>query len=220
MRKTQKQSRQRRRFRDTLLRGLRIFMGLLLLLALFWVAGFLWFISSLPNAPAAPQQKADGIVALTGGAYRISLAVSLLEDKLGERLLISGIYEELDNETLRRANGIPRDIFACCIDLGRGAANTKGNADEAAIWAAAHGYKSLRIVTTFDHMPRSLVEFQRAMPEVTLIPHPVSKVTVGPQVRWPSFGRLALEYTKYWVALLRARAGTGTGVLKPAKEFT
>lgn len=208
------------RKRDVVFASVKLLFVVVVLVLLLWFGGFVWFIGTLRTTPEAPDTHTDGIVVLTGGPYRISLAVSLLSDGLADRLLISGIYGELDDETLRRANAIPRDIFDCCIDLGRGAANTKGNADEAAIWVAAHGYRSLRIVTTFDHMPRSLAEFHRAMPGVELIAHPVSPATVGPEVRWPPVGRLALEYTKYWAALLRSRAGTGAGVLRPAADFT
>ncbi|MDA5192603.1 YdcF family protein [Govanella unica] len=208
------------RKRDVVFASVKLLFALVLVAVLLWLGGFVWFVGGLQTTPEAPQAQTDGIVVLTGGPYRINLAVSLLSEGLGERLLITGIYGELDDETLRRANAIPKDIFDCCIDLGRGAANTKGNADEAAIWVAAHGYRSLRIVTTFDHMPRSLAEFHRAMPGIQLIAHPVSPDTVGPEVRWPSAGRLALEYTKYWAALLRSRAGTGAGVLRPTADFT
>lgn len=208
------------RKRDMILTSVKLLFVMVVLALLLWVGGFVWFIATLQTRPEEPITRTDGIVALTGGPYRISLAVSLLSDGLAERLLISGVYGELDDETLRRANAIPQDIFLCCIDLGRAAANTRENADEAAIWVAAQGYRSLRVVTTFDHMPRSLVEFHRAMPEVELVPHPVSPETVGPEVRWPPVGRLALEYTKYGLALMRARIGSGTGVLRPTADFT
>jgi uncharacterized SAM-binding protein YcdF (DUF218 family) len=134
---------------------------------------------------------------LTGGAYRISVAQQLLAEGKAERLLISGVYDRLDDETLRRATGIPDRLFACCVDLGRAATNTKENAKEAAAWAARHHYKSLRVVTTYDHLPRSLLEFKRAMPDMDLVAHPVSPATVGDGMSSPGVGRLALEYAKY-----------------------
>src|SRR5690606_28558836 len=98
-----------------------------------------------------------------------------------------------------------RHISACCIDLDRAARTTEENAREAAHWARRHSYRTLRVVTTFDHMPRSLVELRRVLPEAELLPHPVSPDTVGADLARPSVGRLALEYSKYWVALVRAR---------------
>src|SRR5437868_12428207 len=53
-------------------------------------AGFLWFVTGVPMQEARLSGKADGIVALTGGAYRISDAIELLASGHGTRLLISG----------------------------------------------------------------------------------------------------------------------------------
>ncbi len=193
------------RKRDVVYTAVKALFVLVSLVMFLWLGGFAWYIANLPLQPDRPDQKTDGIVALTGGPYRISLAVSLLSDGLADRLLISGIYSDLEDETLRRANAIPKDIFACCIDLGRTAGNTEQNAKEAAAWVRGHGFTSIRVVTTFDHMPRSLTEFRRRMPHITLIPHPVSPDTVGQDMQWPAVGKLAAEYTKYWVALIRAR---------------
>lgn len=194
-----------RKRRRILLLGVKFLFVVASVAGLLWLGGFAWFVAELETAPQQPQDRTDGIVVLTGGPYRISLAVSLLDDGLAERLLISGIYAGLEDETLRRANAIPSRIFDCCIDLDRAARNTEENAREAALWAMRRGYRSLRIVTTFDHMPRSLVELRRVMPDVQLVAHPVSPTTVGSDMRWPSVGKLALEYTKYWIALVRAR---------------
>lgn len=193
------------RKRRILVLGVKFLLGLVTAAGLLWLGGFAWFVAELETAPQNPRQRTEGIVVLTGGPYRISLAVSLLDDGLAERLLISGIYASLEDETLRRANAIPSAIFECCIDLDRAARNTEENAREAALWAERRNYRSLRVVTAFDHMPRSLVELRRFMPDVQLVPHPVSPATVGHDIRWPSVGRLALEYSKYWIALARAR---------------
>src|SRR3546814_4570320 len=64
-------------------------------------------------------------------------------------------------------------LFECCVDLGFEAADTAGNALETAGWLNAHGYKSIRLVTANYHMPRSLVEFSRRLPGITIVPPPV-----------------------------------------------
>lgn len=193
------------RKRAILFSGVKMLFILASIAGFLWLGGFAWFLAGLETRPTRPSEPTDGIVVLTGGPYRISLAVSLLDEGLAERLLISGIYAELEDETLRRANAIPRHIFTCCIDLDRAARNTEENAREVAAWARQHSYRSLRVVTTFDHMPRSMVELRRALPDAELLPHPVSPDTVGADLAWPSVGKLALEYSKYWVALVRAR---------------
>lgn len=169
-----------------------------------WFGGFLLWVNNLPLNPDRGAVDSQGIVVLTGGAHRIDLAVSLLGEGKGQRLLISGVNQQIEDETLRRVIGISEELFECCIDLGRVAQNTQENAIEAAAWARRNGYTSLRIVTDHTHMPRSLLEFHRAMPETALAAHPVSPTTVK-GVQRPGPVALAMEYTKYWIALIRYR---------------
>lgn len=185
-------ARPRRRPRKTV-----YILNTLAILAALWLGGFVWFVAALPEAPQQPTRRTDGIVVLTGGAYRIALAARLLADGMAERMLVSGVYNLVDDETLRRSVGISPELFACCVDLGRAATNTAENAQETATWAADHNYRSLRVVTDYDHMPRSLKELQRAMPTVELIAHPVSRYTVGKDMKRASLSRLALEYLKF-----------------------
>lgn len=174
------------------------------LAAATWAGGFVIWLNNLPHAPESRGMETDGIVVLTGGAHRIELGVTLLAEGEAQRLLISGVNQRIEDETLRNVLGISEDLFACCIDLGRVAQNTRENAIEAADWARRRDYKSLRIVTASDHMPRSLVEFRRAMPGAEFFAHPVSSETWDGMPR-ASVGGLAMEYTKYWIALIRYR---------------
>ena len=111
------------------------------------------------------MQAGQGIVALTGGDERLDAAVSLLENRSGQRLLISGVHPTTTKQELKLLSHGGRR-FDCCADLGYAAENTHGNAEEAARWARAHRFKSLIVVTARYHMPRSLTEFQAAMPGV------------------------------------------------------
>ena len=63
-------------------------VGCWLVLALLAV-GFLWFTDSVASDEVRLEGKADGIVALTGGASRLSDAVDLLASGRGHRLLIT-----------------------------------------------------------------------------------------------------------------------------------
>ena len=67
--------------------------------------------------------------------------------------------------------------------LGHEAINTLGNAHETAQWIRSQGFRSLRLVTAWYHMPRSLLEFDRAMPEIDIVAHPVFPEQVK-QERW------------------------------------
>jgi uncharacterized SAM-binding protein YcdF (DUF218 family) len=177
---------------------------LIVVLAVIYTVGFLVFVSTLPR-PRPHMHAAQGIVALTGGDERLAAAVNLLENKSGQRLLISGVHHSTTKEELKElAHGGKR--FDCCADLGYDAENTRGNAQEAAQWARAHHFRSLIVVTARYHMPRSLTEFQAAMPEMKLEPYPVQPVDIDLDGWWRDTRALRVlqgEYVKYVVATLR-----------------
>ena len=171
-----------------------------------YVGGFLVFADQVANARPPKSPHADGIVALTGGPQRIEDAAALLNRGSAERLLISGVHESTTAGALAGRDPQLARLLNCCVDLGREALDTYGNALETRKWAKALGYDSLIVVTSAYHMPRSLAELGRALPEVELVAYPVN-----PDGRnyseWlddPHLLRLLLiEYTKYVLARLR-----------------
>src|SRR3546814_5646529 len=99
----------------------------------------------------------------------------------------------------------PEDL-SCCVVLGYEADNTRGNAVETAAWMKDQGFTSLRLVTATYHMPRSLLEFRRLMPNIEIIPHPVftEHFKRDDWWMWPGSSSLLItEYTKYLGAMLR-----------------
>ncbi len=166
-------------------------------------AGFFRFLTVHQNSGNANERLADAIVVLTGGAARIETGLKLLRYRRGKRLLISGVNPATTLKQLVRSTKTPKRLFDCCVDLGRVAKNTKGNAKEAASWAASHGFDSLILVTSSYHMPRSVLEFSNALPGVKLIPHVVHR----PSARWWNnpqiFSLFALEYSKFLLAWVR-----------------
>ena len=179
-------------------------LGIVAALIALYVASFLLFVAALPTRPDHAL-KADGIVALTGGDARLDAAVALLEGGVARRLLISGFNKASTKDELRHlSNG--RRRFDCCADIGYAAEDTYGNAEEAAAWVTAHRYKSLILVTASYHMPRSLLELKRALPEVHIVEHPVvpDGFRQDDWWRWPGSGNLVvLEYNKYLAARVR-----------------
>ncbi len=175
--------------------------------AVLWLYGFLFFvadINALSLAEAPPDvEKTDAIVVLTGGSERVGKGVELLEAGAAKKLLISGVHKGLTLDGVLGAQQIPPDLSACCIILGFHAGSTIGNAQETRIWMEKEGYNSLRLVTANYHMPRSLLLFHNAMPDVTIVPHPVSPDSVKLAEWWQHPGTvelLATEYTKLLLA--------------------
>jgi uncharacterized SAM-binding protein YcdF (DUF218 family) len=139
-------------------------------------AGFAWFAHEARTA-RPPPPTAEGIVVLTGGAGRIEMALRLLAEQRGGRLLVSGTGRG-DLSDLIAAAGLPAATAARIppgrVALGRGARSTRGNARETADWVEAHAIRSLIVVTSGYHMRRALLELRRTLPpQVVLHPAPL-----------------------------------------------
>ena len=187
------------------IRALKLFLLGAVLAGVLFASGFVLFIGSIQRDTRAPQ-AAEGIVALTGGKARIGKAVELLANGQAKRLLISGVNPSTRARELQRL--VPRgaEFFPCCVDLGRAALDTRGNAVETSAWAAKHDFSSLIVVTSAYHMPRTLVEFAWAMPQVQLIPYAVSAPSLRIDRWWTHQGTrrlLFFEYVKYLNTLAR-----------------
>lgn len=168
-----------------------------------FVGGFVAFAVTVSHSVAPTRPKADAIVALTGGRDRVAEALGLLGGGSGRRLLISGVHPQTRAADIVNATDQDGALFACCVDLGRTAQSTAGNAVEAAEWARAHGFTSLIVVTSAYHMPRSMVELDRALPQVTKVPYPVTRTDLELKRWWahPTTAKLLFgEYVKYIVA--------------------
>jgi uncharacterized SAM-binding protein YcdF (DUF218 family) len=183
-------------------------MGLAASLVVIFIGGFLLFATGIPRAETQPPSPADGIVALTGGASRISDAMELLARNQGKRLLISGVNPATKPSELIRLTPEYEKLFTCCIDLGHKALNTTGNATEIAQWARALQFRSLIVVTSAWHMPRALVELRREMPDTELIPYSVVTERMREAPWWTNQQTarlLMVEYIKYLATLARIR---------------
>jgi len=170
---------------------------------MLWVAGLIWF--AFRPAPENQSKPTDAIVVLTGGRLRLQSGIDLLRAGKGRKLFVSGVNQAVDLDELLRVSG-NADWASCCTALGHEADNTLGNAHETAQWMRQQGFKSLRVVTGWYHMRRSLLELGRAMPGVEIIAHPVFPDEVSQEHWWASRGAvllLANEYCKYLGALLR-----------------
>jgi uncharacterized SAM-binding protein YcdF (DUF218 family) len=169
-----------------------------------WLVGLLWF-ATPPAADLLPTPT-DAIVVLTGGSLRLQSGFELLRQGKGRMLFVSGVNQEVDLDDLLRVSGNTPDWMLCCVSLGHEAENTLGNAHETARWVRSQGFRSLRLVTAWYHMPRSRLEFSRVMPEIDIVAHPVFPERVKQEKWWTWPGTAALlvsEYLKYLAALGR-----------------
>ena len=190
---------------------LRHFLLLLTVPLLVYGAGLVWFAESVPRATGDDGARTDAIVVLTGGAARVATGVELLRRQRARRLLVSGVHRGVDVQELLRTQRLAPEALECCIALGYAAETTEGNAIETRDWMAREDLRSLRLVTAAYHMPRSLIEFRRAMPGIEIVPHPVLLDSFRRDAWWSAPGTLAVvvdEYHKLIAALVRPYLGS------------
>lgn len=183
-------------------------------LAAAWGAAFASFLAALPQEVETPQATTDAIVVLTGGSGRLATGIALLAEKRAGLLFVSGVHQGVVVDDLLRPFGKPD--LACCMVLGHDAFDTRSNARETAAWAAGARIGSLRLVTASYHMPRSLIEFRRALPGLRLVAHPVfpAHVALGDWWQRPGTAWLLVgEHAKYLWSRLYA-------FLSPSIEVT
>ena len=182
------------------MRGLLFWAAIIAIVA--FIVGFWSFAQDVRREATEPPQ-AQAIVALTGGSLeRLTTGVRLLEEQKGERLLISGVNRIVTDGELYHALNVDPALGECCIDVGRSAEDTLGNASETAAWARQHRYTDIILVTDDYHMPRSQVELEVALPEANIHPYPVRTRWTDPDLWRSDLGaamRLGGEYVKYLV---------------------
>jgi uncharacterized SAM-binding protein YcdF (DUF218 family) len=138
-----------------------------------WLGGFAGFVLAASHeAPEGPPTT-DAIVVLTGGRHRIERGLELLVEGRARKLFVSGVHRDVTLHELLRVSPAQPAWVECCVVLGHAALDTYGNAAETAAWMRHEGYRSMRLVTAAYHMPRSVLELRRAMPEAEIAPSPV-----------------------------------------------
>jgi len=176
-------------------------------MAMLWGLGLIWFVQSSLTMTADPKAETDAIVVLTGGRLRLEAGLNLLGAGRAQKLFISGVNPHVHRLELMRVNGhADDDDLNRRIAIGHAADNTLGNARETADWMRQQGYRSLRLVTSWYHMQRSLLEFERAMPDTLIVPEPVFAGRPENEVlsAWSDVALLTVtEYNKYLATLVR-----------------
>lgn len=202
----------------------RVLFWLSLGLVTLWFLGFAMFIVNISTPPhfEHPYRKTDAIVVLTGGQGRVKTGLFLLKQGVAQKLFISGVQKGVTQYDIVSKSLKSQDLIkelnevSESLDLGHTAENTRGNAREVATWVknqtslnrhhSSHPLKSIRLVTSTYHMPRSLLELHQILPDLTIIPHPIFSETFKKEEWWHNRDALSLafsEYIKYSLVCMR-----------------
>lgn len=185
--------------RKSFLSTLKFFIILSLGVGL-WLMGLIFFTHLIPFSGQDNDFFTDGIVVFTGGEARLQEAVSLFEQHKAKYLLVSGVNPE---STFK--DKIAKMPLKSQITIGY-ASDTIENAKETAQWARVNHLKSLRLITSNYHVPRSLFELRHLLPQVQIFPHGVVSESFLRPKWWlnpPTLVLVVQEYNKFLFALLR-----------------
>lgn len=169
-----------------------------------WFCGFLVFNYKINHYVLDETTKTDAIIALTGGRNRISKAIEMLNRGLAEKLFISGVSKDISLKQIENRNDIEVQRKQK-VQMGNEARDTVGNAVETDAWIKGNNIKSIRLVTSNYHIPRSMLEFSRQNHDIVIIPHPVFSDKVNK--KWwkngGSFRLILTEYNKFLYVYIR-----------------
>lgn len=173
---------------------------------LAWFGGFVWFAHYINSYDIDTNTKTDAIIVLTGGRNRISEGIRLLNDNLADKLFISGVPTDISIKQIEKQANITADDESK-IELGRKAKNTLENAIETEEWIKKNNIKSIRLVTSSYHIPRSLQEFIIYVTmenDLEVILNPIYSPNVNHNwwKSWGTFRLLIMEYNKFLVVYL------------------
>lgn len=157
--------------------AIRIIAIMMMAGIVFWACALALFVHLIPRTPVGDSVSTQAIVVLTGGSLRIAYGFELLEKDKAEHLFISGIGKNLKLADVLHEHAASDRVKQLAqqgrITLGYEASSTRGNAQETAKWVQKEQIRSIRLVTANYHLPRSMMELRRAMPDVIIIPDPV-----------------------------------------------
>lgn len=157
-----------------------------LLLLLVVAGGAVAFKSATPNSCARVRED-DTLFALTGDIRRIPYAMKLLEHHPNRKLQIVGVGGH------EYAALIPSE-FKNRISIEVDSKSTFENSLAVKKIAKEKNLKRIVVVTTEDHMNRSLLLIKRQLTKAMIIPCPVRLQKMPPTERLARWG---LEYIKY-----------------------
>lgn len=206
-------------------RSRKIILWMIALLFAYLI-GFVVFALRLNFTDQSPNEKTDAIIVLTGETKRITDSIEEFAKGNAHRLFISGIHRQSSLEKL-----IDKTIFdlqkegklktskenlKARISTGR-AENTIENGLESATWIKNNKVESIRLITSYYHMPRSKLIFEKYIPNIKIIEHPITFANKKPNI-FSNSKQLRLtfsEYNKYILTYIWNKAGfESTFILK------
>jgi uncharacterized SAM-binding protein YcdF (DUF218 family) len=157
-----------------------------------------------------PVSGKVGIV-FTGAHERIHAGLDLLAAGAVQRLFISGANPDAGvwlSEFKRQFGGPAKDgLIDCCVEFGELAETTFQNGLESRCWLEAAGIREpVVLVTSANHLPRSMAALSYFSRVETIVPFPVPEVLPSPEEALRSKTSEFVKFLGTWVALRAPRS--------------
>ncbi len=183
-----------------------LYFCLILLVVFFF--GLVGFVDTINKYKQPKLILADVAIVLTGGAGRIEKGIEILNKNKVKKLFISGVHKSVVVKKL--LNVVKDNSFSqynkSNIILGYQAKTTFDNGIEVANFIKNNNYKSIYLITSKFHMPRSMYEVRYRLPNVKIIPYPINNNNIKIK-NWYSYPGtlfiLTFEYLKTLLVILR-----------------
>ena len=190
------------------IRSIRIKWIFIIIFFLILMYDFLSFLSISNKPNNLPQDSKSVIIVLTGGPNRIEEAYSLLESDYGKKLFIAGVNPIVKKSELIRIinpnNILSKNlIFNCCVSYESKSYNTQTNALEALKWLNKNDHNEILLVTSPEHMPRSIYEFRKNAPKIKIQPWIVKNNPNKSIINFKYTKNILTEYAKLSLTKLK-----------------
>lgn len=142
-----------------------------LLFIFFITYSFIIFLQQIEYEEVIYNNSSDGIAVLTGGKGRINLGLELFKNNKNLKLIISGVDKRVSDKSIIPDSFQNKDN----ITIDKYSESTYQNARVINGWIAKNKLKNVTIISSYYHMPRSMLLIQELTPGINFYPYPVKK---------------------------------------------
>ena len=157
------------------------------------------FLKKIHYNQASFNYQTDGIAVLTGGKGRINLGLELFNKNRNLKLIISGVDKKVSDKSI-----IPNNLKnKSSITIDKISESTYENAQIINEWTSKYKLQNVTIITSYYHMPRSMMLIQSFTPTINFYAYPVekkisNKISFKENILYYFF--ITEEYVKYLVS--------------------
>ena len=179
----------------------KLFIYFFSLFLILLIIGFFNFLKIITYTNLITGKNIDGIAILTGGKGRIDLGLNLFKEQSNIRLIISGVDNKVSiNSVLPSKFQENNRIY-----IDQVSESTFENAKVISDWAKKNQLYNINVITSYYHMPRSMLLLNKFKEKVNYYAYPVKKEKSKhsyflPDMLFNLF--LMQEYIKYLLSLV------------------